>query len=257
MAGDIETKIEKLQRAEEEVRRLQDELIEAAEATRPALIAALREAVTEGLGSGEGPEAAAELVPIAEVLGELDGPEVADLLINLLGSEEPEVRFTAGRALQDLAFDRFKEVAEATERAIKRLPVNNQALRELPYVVAEVGEPGVPKILRGYLASPDAEVVSAAIEALAALGDPAAIPELRKLGRDTRTVQIDDDEADAQASIGTLSQEAISMIEESGGGAPAPRQGGGGPSPRQGGGPPPLPRQGGPRQGSSGGGRRR
>lgn len=239
MAGDIEAKIEKLQRAEEEVRRLQDELIEAAEGSRPALIAGLREAVTVGLGSGEGPEAAAELVPLAEILGELDGPEVCDLLIDLLGSEEPEVRFTAGRALQDLAFDRFKEVAEATERAIKRLPVNNQALRELPYVVAEVGEPGVPKILRGYLASPDAEVVSAAIEALAALGDPAAIPELRKLGRDARTVQIDDDESDAQASIGTLSQEAIAMIEE--GAGPAQKSG----PPK---GPPPPRHQGGARK---------
>jgi hypothetical protein len=237
--GEIESKIEKLQRAEEEVRRLQDELIEAAQTARPALITGLREAVTVGLGSGEGPEAAAELVPIAEVLGELDGPEVCDLLIDLLGSEEPEVRFTAGRALQDLAFDRFKEVAEATERAIKRLAVNNQALRELPYVVAEVGEPGVPKVLRGYLASPDAEVVSAAIEALAALGDPAAIPELRKLGRDARTVQIDDEEADAQASIGTLSQEAIAMIEENS--APAPKPG---PPPPRGGPPPPPHRQG-------------
>lgn len=244
MPGDIDAKIEKLQRAEEEVRRLQDELIEAAETTRPALIAALREAVTVGLGTGEGPEAAAELVPIAEVLGELDGPEVCDLLIDLLGSEEPEVRFTAGRALQDLAFDRFKEVAEAAERAIKRLPVNNQALRELPYVVAEVGEPGVPRILRGYLASPDAEVVSAAIEALAALGDPAAIPELRKLSRDARTVQIDDDESDAQASIGTLSQEAIAMIEEAAG--PVQKGGPGNRPPA----PPPPPRH-------QGGGRRR
>lgn len=223
MASEIESRIEKLQRAEEEVRRLQDELIEGASSARAATLAALREAVLEGLGHGEGPEAAASLVPIAEILGELDGPEVCDLLIDLLGSDEPEVRFTAGRALQDLAFDRFKEVAEATERAVKRVPRDSEALRELPYVVAEVGEPGVPKILRGYLGHPDGDVVAAAIEALAALGDPAAVPELRKLARDPRTVQLDDGDGDTQSSIGVLAQEAIEMIDE-GNAPPTPPQ---------------------------------
>ncbi len=223
---EIRAKIAKLQRAQEEVRRLQDELLDDAESSRGGAIGALREAVAEGLELGEGPEAAVALVPLAEVLGELEGPEVCDLLIDLLGSEEAEVRFTAGRALQDLAFDRFKEVAEATERAIKRLPATSPALRELPYVVAEVGEPGVPKILRGWLTHAEAEVVAAGIEALAALGDPAAIPELRKLLRDPRTAQIDEDEAETQASIGTLSQEAIAMIEEASGVAqPPPRHG--------------------------------
>ena len=235
MPSEIESRIEKLQRAEEEVRRLQDELIDSAASSRAQTLAALKEAVLEGLGHGEGPEAAASLVPIAEVLGELDGPEVCDLLIDLLGSDEPEVRFTAGRALQDLAFDRFKEVAEATERAVKRLPRDNEALRELPYVVAEVGEPGVAKILRGYLAHADADVVASAIEALAALGDPAAIPELKKLTRDPRTVQLDEGEGETQSSIGVLAQEAIDMISE--GSAPA--------------GPPP------PRNDGRGGGRRR
>jgi HEAT repeat protein len=212
--SEIESRIEKLQRAEEEVRRLQDELIDSAASSRAQTLTALREAVLEGLGHGEGPDAAAALVPIAEVLGELDGPEVCDLLIDLLGSDEPEVRFTAGRALQDLAFDRFKEVAEATERAVKRLPRDNEALRELPYVVAEVGEPGVPRILRGYLGHGDADVVASAIEALAALGDPAAVPELKKLTRDPRTVQLDEADGETQSSIGVLAQEAIDMISE-------------------------------------------
>ena len=222
MPSEIESRIEKLQRAEEEVRRLQDELIDGASTARAATIEAHREAVLEGLGHGEGPEAAAALVPIAEVLGELDGPEVCDLMIDLLGSDEPEVRFTAGRALQDLAFDRFKEVAEATERAIKRLARDNEALRELPYVVAEVGEPGVPKILRGYLAHADADVVAAAIEALAALGDPSAIAELKKLVRDPRTVQLDDSDGETQSSLGVLAQEAIDMIDEGSQPGPTP-----------------------------------
>ncbi|MGZ3452829.1 MAG: HEAT repeat domain-containing protein [Polyangiales bacterium] len=214
-ADEIQNKIEQLQHAEEEVRRLQDELIDDAETARGPLLAAIKETIIVGLGHGEGPEAAAALVPITEVLGELEGPDVCDALIDVLGSDEPEVRFVAGRALQDLAFDRFKEVAEAAERAIKRLPGDSHALRELPFVVAEVAEPGVPKILRGWLAHKSAEVVAAAIEALAALGDPAAIPELAKLVRDPRTVMLEDDaEEGTQAAIGALADEAIAMIEE-------------------------------------------
>ncbi len=217
-ADAIAEKIEKLQQAEEEVRRLQDELLDDAAGAKGLVVAGLREAVIVGLGEGEGVEAAVALVPICEVLGELDGPEVCDGLIDALGSDEPEVRFVAGRALQDLAFDRFREVAEAVERAITRLPGDSPALRELPFVVAEVGEPGVPRILRGYLAHTEAEVVAGAIEALASLGDPAGIVELRKLARDTRVVQVgDDDGGEAQASIGGLAQEAIAMIQESSG----------------------------------------
>jgi HEAT repeat protein len=238
---EVQSTIERLQRAEEDVRRLQDELIDAAAADRKTTIAALKEAVTEGLGEGEGVEAAIALVPLAEVLGELDGPDVCDLLIAMLGAEEPEVRFIAGRGLQDLAFDRFKEVAEATERAVTRLPANSQALRELPYVIAEVAEPGAPRILRGYLQHAEPEIVASAIEALASIGDPAAVPELRKLTRDPRTVQIDDEHGEAQASIGALAQEAISMIE--GGGELEP--------------PPPPPRGGPPRHSRGAGGRGR
>jgi len=207
----IRATIEKMQRAEEEVRRLQDELLDSMESDRKATLAALHEAVVEGLGEGEGVEAAIALVPVAEVLGELEGPEVCDLLVDVLGSDEPEVRFTAGRALQDLAFDRYKEVAEAIERAATRLAADHHALRELPYVIAEVGEPGAPRVLGRYLSHSDPEVVAAAIEALASIGDPAALSPLEKLVRDGRTVQIEDD-GGTQVSLGTLAQEAIEMI---------------------------------------------
>ena len=46
--------IEKMQRAEEDVRRLQDELLDATGNDRKATLAALQEAVLEGLGEGEG-----------------------------------------------------------------------------------------------------------------------------------------------------------------------------------------------------------
>lgn len=263
----IRATIEKMQRAEEEVRRLQDELLDSMESDRKATLAALAEAVTEGLGEGEGVEAAIALVPVAEVLGELEGPEVCDLLVDVLGSDEPEVRFTAGRALQDLAFDRYKEVAESVERAAGRLPEGHHALRELPYVVAEVGEPGAPRILAKYLAHADPEVVAAAIEALASIGDPAALPALQRLIRDGRTVQIEDD-GGTQVSLGTLAQEAIEMISaaDDEDEAQPTGQGRGGPPRRPERGAPPSPKgapqkagpqKGAPRTGGGGGGRRR
>lgn len=245
--GDITKKIELLQRAEEDVRRLQDELIDAAAFTRKPTLAAMREAILEGLGEGEGVEASIALVPLAEVLGELEGPEVCDLLIDILSSDEPEVRLCAGRALQDLAFDRFKEVAEATERAVTRLPHDSHSLRELPFVIGEVGEPGAAKILRGYLAHKDPEVVASAIEALAASGDPSAVSELRKLARDPRTVQIEDEGAEGQVSLGALVSEALSILE----GTPSPNAG---PPPK---GPPPGPRGQPPQPPQGRGGRRR
>jgi hypothetical protein len=210
---DLPAKIERLQRAEEEVRRLQDQLIDAVAFSRKPTLDVIREAIVEGLGEGEGPEAAIALVPLAEVLGECEGPEVCDLLVDLLGSDEPEVRLTAGRALQDLAYDRFREVAEAIERAVQRLPTTSPALRELPFVVGEIGEPGVPRILKGYLAHAEPEVVAAAIEALAASGDPAAISELKKLLHDQRVVQVDEEGGEGQVALGMLAQEAISILE--------------------------------------------
>jgi HEAT repeat protein len=211
----LEAKIDRLRRAEEEVRRLQDELIDDAEVDRALTFAALREAVLEGLGEGEGVEAAISLVPILEVLGELEGADVCDLLIDAMGSDEPESRTTAAGALEELAFDRFKEVAQAIERAATRLPASSHALRDLPFVIAEIGEPGLARALKGFLAHKEGDVVAAAIEALAMSGDPASIAELRKLVKDPRMVMlVEEGTVGEQASVGMLAAQAIELLSE-------------------------------------------
>ena len=91
---------------------------------------------------------------LAAVLGEMQGPRVVDLLVDILGCDEPEARHAAGEALAGLAFDRFKEVALGVERALERLPTGNPALAELPYLLAEVPEPGVIKLLRALPRAP-------------------------------------------------------------------------------------------------------
>jgi HEAT repeat protein len=198
--------------AERNVRRLHDELAalpqnELLEALSGALAAALRE-------PNEG-EASLRLVRIAALLGEHEGPRVVDGLIDVLSSDHAEARRAAGEELEALAYERFKEVALGVERALKRMPLGSPALPELPYLLAEIPEPGVLKLLGQFLAHSDPDAVAAAIEALAEMGDPAAIKLLEPLVHDDRTVELADDgsEDTSEASIGELASEAVELLQ--------------------------------------------
>jgi len=212
VAKAIDRTLSELFDAERTVRRLHDELSslppnELLDPLSAALSAALREPNED--------EASLRLVRIASLLGEHEGPRVLDALIDVLSSEHPEARRAAGEEIEGLAFERFKEVAGGVERALKRLPVGSPALPELPYILAEVPEPGVVRLLGQFLAHPDADAVAAAIEAFAELSDPAAIKLLEPLTEDTRTVELADDGSDttSEASIGELASEAIELLQ--------------------------------------------
>ena len=114
-----------------------------------------------------------------------------------------------GRPLDDARLD-----DGLFERALSRLPQGNPALTELPFLIAEVGEPGCAKLLGRFLQNDDAEVVASAIEAMAELGDPAAIPLLAKLERDGRQVQLDEEEGGERVPIADLAHEAKEILEE-------------------------------------------
>lgn len=194
------------------------------------LIPELRAATAAALVLDDEAEASVRLVRLALLLGDLEGDAVVDLLIDILGGVSPEARIAAGEALEGLAFDRFKEVALGIERALARLPRGNPAFSELPFLLAEVGEPGCAKLLGRFLQNDDAEVVASAIEAMAELGDPAAIPLLAKLERDGRQVQLEDEEGGERVSIADLAHEAREILEEMAAEAnpappPAPKKG--------------------------------
>ncbi len=208
----IDRSLNELFDAERNVRRIHDELSslptnELLDALGVALSAALREPSED--------EASLRLVRISALLGEHEGPRVLDALIDVLSSDHPEARRSAGEELEGLAFERFKEVAGGVERALKRLPVGSPALPELPYILAEVPEPGVIRLLGQFLAHPDADAVAAAIEAIAEIGDPQAIKLLEVLVGDTRTVELADDgsEDTSEASLGELASEAIELLQ--------------------------------------------
>ncbi len=206
----MKSKLEELFAAERSVRRLHSELADAGKALLGELSAETRRA----LGEGDTEESALRLVRLAALLGELEGPEAADLLIDILGGESPEARAVAGEELENLAFERFKEVALAIERALVRLPGDSAALTELPYLLAEVAEPGCLKLLGRFLAHKSPEPVAAAIEALAELGDPAAAALLAPLERDPRQVEVDDEAGGLLVTIGELAHEARELLGE-------------------------------------------
>ncbi len=214
MSTDIQARLDALFDAERAVRKTHEELLHG---DRAALIKAVRAAVDSALADvgDAGDDANVRLVRLAALLGDVEGGgEVAvDALIDILACEEPEARHVAGQALEDLAFDRFKEVALGIERALVRLPVGSAALTELPYLLAEVAEPGCVKLLGKFLQHADADAVASAIEALVEMGDPAAAAILAPLEKDARQVQLDEEDAE-RVSIGDLAAEARQLLAE-------------------------------------------
>jgi HEAT repeat protein len=207
---DVSRFLPQLFEAERSVRRSHQELVNL---PHVHLVEGLATAVGEALALDEEEESALRLVRIAALLGEIEGPRSVDLLIDILGSEEPEARHASGEALEEIAFERFKEVALGAERALDRLPAGNPALHELPFLLAGIGEPGVRKILGRFLASVDPEAVSAAIEAIVEMGDSGAIPSLERLKSDSRQVTLEDERGEeGKVTLGELAEEAIELL---------------------------------------------
>jgi HEAT repeat protein len=177
------------------------------------MLPVLEKSIRDAMANDDEDERAIRLVRVAAVLGELDGPMAIDLLVDILGCEDPEPRHAAGVALEDVAYDRFKEVALGVERALERLPVGHLALAELPYLLADIPEGGAAKLLGRFLTHKDPEAVAGAIEAFVEMGDPSAASLLAPLEKDARTVQLEDDEGeDGQVTIGELATEARELL---------------------------------------------
>jgi HEAT repeat protein len=220
MSSEIAAKLHALFDAERTARRIHAEVVRGAprgagDSADAGLVAALAAEATAARALGDPEEQALRLVRIASILGDLHGAATVDLLIDLLAGDEPEARHAAGEALEGLAYDRFKEVALGVERALDRLPKGSPALSELPYLIAEVPEPGAAKLLGRFLRHGDPEAVAAAIEALVEVGDPSAGSLLAPLEKDTRVVQLEDDEGEeGKVTIGELAKEARELLAE-------------------------------------------
>ncbi len=217
--------------AERAVRELHARICDVKPAER---LLAITAATEEALAVVDEEESSVRLVRLAELLGELEGPKAADMLIDILGTESLEARRSAGEALEDLAFDRFKELALAVERALERLPHGHAALTELPFLLSEVPEPGVRRLLGRFLAHRDAEAVAATIEAIVDHADVGAADLLLPLEKDTRQVEMEDEEGDeGRVTVGELATEARSLLAELGAASAMPAPAPAGPKPKE------------------------
>lgn len=210
--GDLEQVLSNLFEAERRVRKLHRELGDADQTVLTTLIGS---AVEKALGENDEDEATLRLERLSMLLGEMEGPRVVDLLIDILAADIEDARLAAGEQLEGLAFERFKEVAKGIERALKRLPANSPALPELPYLLAEVPEPGVIKLLELFLAHENPDAVAAAIEVAVEIGDPAITKHIERLVEDERTVEMsDENDESAEVSLGELAEDALALLSE-------------------------------------------
>ncbi len=173
---------------------------------------ALCAAVAEASALEDREEACLRLERLADLCAQIPGPMMADALVTILDAPEPRVRVAAGEALLDVAYGYYAEVARAIDRALDDGSAV-RALAELPFLLAEIGEPSAPKQLKRFLEHPSSEVVAAAIEASVELADPSIAPALAALAGDTRDATLD--ELEGPITIGELSEYASEALRVS------------------------------------------
>jgi HEAT repeat protein len=196
--------------ADRALRKAEAQLVKA---DASALAELLALAVDEAKTLSDADESELRLVRLADLCAQVPGQPMANALVRILDEENPAVRVQAAEALVDVAYDRYVEVARAIEQALES-GAEGPAMRELPWVLAEVGEPSAAKLISRFLGQETAEIVASAIEALAQLGDPSAVPALRKLQEDPREVTIDDGHEEQTSTIGELASEAVEALSE-------------------------------------------
>ncbi len=193
--------------ADRQVLNAEEELLSA---PTDELTALLTSAVEEAFDHEDDDESELRLRRLADLCAQVPGPRMADALLVILDHSEPAVRTEAGESLLDVAFERFKEVARAVERALDR-DHTGLSMQELPFILTELRDPDPIPLVARFLAHPDAVVVAAAIEAIAAYGDPQAGKHLEPLLEDEREATLEDVD-DGPTSLGELAAAALEEL---------------------------------------------
>jgi HEAT repeat protein len=183
-----------------------------AESDEEELSKALERAVEQALTLSDADESQGRLIRLSDLCAQVQGPRMAGALMRILNHEAPEVRVAAGEALRDFAYDRYAEVARAVEGALAA-QLAGPALSEVPWILAEIGEPSALPLIGRCLTHPDPDVIASGVEALAELGDPEAIPLLEPLTRDQRVVELSEGDGSYSTTLAELASEAITELE--------------------------------------------
>lgn len=205
--------LEAIFRAERDLRDAEARLLDARD--KNALANLLARATTDALALNDREEGTLRLSRLADLCAQVPGPQMVDTLIAILDDEDETLRVSAGEALLDVGYDRYAEVARGIERVLERKHTG-VSMTELPWILAEIGEPSAIVLIKKFLASEDGEVCASALEALVSLGDPAGAEALEGLVDDRREVTVDDGEDDdaegIRTTIGQLAREAIAEL---------------------------------------------
>jgi len=208
-----EQHLEAIFRAERELREAEARLLDTRD--KNILANLLARATTDALQLNDREEASMRLGRLADLCAQVPGPQMVDTLIAILDDDDETVRVTAGEALLDVGYDRYAEVARGIERVLERKHTG-VSMTELPWILAEIGEPSALVLIKKFLASDDGEVCASALEALVSLGDPAGADALDGLVDDPREVTVDDSDDDdgdgIRTTIGQLAREAIEEL---------------------------------------------
>lgn len=193
--------------ADRQAREAEEALLEFPPETLADLLA---EAVEDALDQNDPDESELMLRRLADLCAQVPGPKMADALIAILDHRDPRIRAEAGEALLDVAFERYKEVARAVERALDRDHAG-LSMQELPFVLTEIRDPDPIPLIARFLAHPSAVVVASAIEAMAAYGDPQAAKHLEALVDDDREATLEDVD-EGPTRIGELAAAALEEL---------------------------------------------
>ena len=152
------------------------------------------------------------MIRVAEMLVSLETKGAVCFLGAGLGHANEDVRLLCGDAFLHVASEGLDKVKPVIDEALEK---GGLIAEELPFLLIDTDLPETTDILIKFLDQKNPEVVASAIEALAELGDPDAIPALSKLSKDARTVTAEADGSEkAKWTIGQLSKEAIEMLSD-------------------------------------------
>ncbi len=210
---DVATALDALFKAERDLRKVSSQLLHAPHAD---LIDRIARSIVDARKQQSEEERALRLVCLTRVLRSVPGPKAVELLIDILNDDEEEARVAAGMMLEDMSSDRMGDVQRGLKRAIEQLPSGSIALCEIPFVALGLEDGDVISMLKPLLTHQDPEAVSAAIEALVELADPAAIALLEPLRNDARKIRMDDESTgeSEDITVGDLASDAIDALHE-------------------------------------------
>lgn len=156
-------------------------------------------------------EACLRLERLADLCAQAPGAETIDALVSMLDHEDAMVRIQACEALVDVGCERPRSFAAAVRRALKR-GEPTPGMEQLPWIIAEIGEPDAEQLIKPFLGFESAGIAGAAVEALISLATPEAFAAIEPLKDDRRIIELDDDEDCGQGASITIGQLVRSFL---------------------------------------------